>query len=155
MPAGCRHTDRVPAYLINLQRLGLTCFSDQPLSDEIAYQVLEAQPHVLEAIKSASRAKSVQRTLRLTPFGEEFCAACFPKELDEVEELTGDPEALQERAAQEELWAEIGEHPDGDQADGDRPASSEHAASSEQAASSAHAASSEQATTSEPAASSD
>jgi hypothetical protein len=88
MAAGCRHGDRVPAYLTNLQRLGLVCFSDTPLGDEITYQVLEAQPHVLEAIKSASRAKSIQRSLRLTPFGEEFCCACFPREYDEVQDLS-------------------------------------------------------------------
>lgn len=89
MQAGCRHTERAPAYLTNLQRLGLVCFGDQPLEDPIAYQVLEAQPHVLEAIKAATRAKTVQRRLSLTPFGLEFCTACFPREIDEVQELTG------------------------------------------------------------------
>ncbi len=84
MPAGVRHPDRVAAYLINLQRLGLVSFVDEPLDDAITYQVLEAQPHVLEAIKATARAKTVQRSLRLTPFGEEFCAACFPLGIDEV-----------------------------------------------------------------------
>jgi abortive infection alpha-like protein len=78
MEAGCRHPDRGTAYLGNLQRLGLIEFSDEPLEDAIRYQVLEAQPHVLEAIKHTARAKTVQRSLRLTPFGREFCAVCFP-----------------------------------------------------------------------------
>jgi hypothetical protein len=77
MQAGTRHAERVPAYLINLQRLGLVSFADEPLDDAITYQVLEAQPHVLAAIQATSRAKTVQRSLRLTPFGSEFCEACF------------------------------------------------------------------------------
>jgi len=78
--AGCRHIDRAPAYLTNLVRLGLVCFADRPIEDAIAYQVLEAQPHVLEALKSTARARSVQRRLELTDFGKEFCAACFGPE---------------------------------------------------------------------------
>jgi hypothetical protein len=77
MQAGTRHSERVPAYLVNLQRLGLASFADEPLDDAITYQVLEAQPHVLAAIQATSRAKTVQRSLRLTPFGSEFCAAVF------------------------------------------------------------------------------
>ena len=111
MPAGVRHGDRVSAYLVNLQRLGLVCFADEPLRDEIAYQLLEAQPHVLEAIKSASRAKTVQRSLRLTPFGDDFCAVCFPREYDEVKELTSGPDQLAERAARDALWSEDGDQP--------------------------------------------
>jgi Abortive infection alpha len=88
--AGCRHVDRVPAYLNNLQRLGLIFFSDQPLEDPIRYQVLEAQPYVLEAIKSATRAKTAHRTLRLTPFGKDFCDVCLPLDTAEFEALTGD-----------------------------------------------------------------
>jgi hypothetical protein len=88
--SGSRHVDRVPAYLDNLQRLGLVAFSDEPLDDPIRYQVLEAQPEVLNAIKQASRAKSVQRTLRLTPFGKDFCDVCLPLDTAEFEALTGD-----------------------------------------------------------------
>jgi Abortive infection alpha len=88
--SGCRHVDRVPAYLNNLERLGLVAFSDEPLDDPIRYQVLEAQPDVLDAIKQASRAKSIQRTLRLTPFGKDFCDVCLPLDTAEFEALTGD-----------------------------------------------------------------
>ena len=63
--AGTRHPDRVDAYLNNLQRLGLVEFSNEPLDDAIRYQVLEAQPHVLDPIRDASRAKSQHRALRL------------------------------------------------------------------------------------------
>ena len=48
--AGCRYRDRVPAYLNNLERLGLIWFSREPVRYPIAYQVLEAQPEVMEAI---------------------------------------------------------------------------------------------------------
>jgi hypothetical protein len=70
----------VHAYLDNLNRLGLIWFSKQPIEDPSAYQVLEAQPAVLDAVKSASRAKTVQRSIRLTPFGRDFCEVCLPLE---------------------------------------------------------------------------
>jgi hypothetical protein len=86
--AGLRYRDRVPAYLNNLHRLGLIWLSDEPLSDPIAYQVLEAQPDVLEAIRETSRARTVQRSIRLSPFGHDFCDWCLPVEVDEIEQLT-------------------------------------------------------------------
>jgi hypothetical protein len=75
--AGCQHRARVPAYLNNLERLGLVWFSHEPVGDPLAYQVLEAQPEVLEAMGSASRTKTVQRSIHLTPFGEDFGAVCL------------------------------------------------------------------------------
>lgn len=78
--AGCRHPDRVHAYLDNLNRLGLIWFSKQALDDPAAYQVLEAQPSVLDAVRGTSRAKTVQRSIRLTPFGRDFCEVCLPLE---------------------------------------------------------------------------
>ena len=85
--AGCRHPERVPAYLNNLYRLGLIWFSKEPLEDPIAYQVLEAQPAVLGALKRAPRAKSVQRSIGLTPFGKDFCEVCLPIERVETGEV--------------------------------------------------------------------
>jgi hypothetical protein len=81
--AGCRRPDRVPAYLNNLNRLGLIWFSKEPIEELSSYQVLEAQPGVLEAVKSATRARTVQRSIRLTPFGSDFCDLCLP--LEELE----------------------------------------------------------------------
>jgi Abortive infection alpha len=75
--AGCRHVARVPAYLNNLERLGLIWFSREPLPDPLDYQVLEAQPEVLEALKSSGRGKTVRRSIHLTPFGFGFCELCF------------------------------------------------------------------------------
>lgn len=86
--AGCRDRDRVPAYLNNLERLGLIWFSREPVDDPIAYQVLEAQPQVLDAIKRASRAKTVQRSIHLTPFGRDFCEVCLPLDTVELEALS-------------------------------------------------------------------
>jgi Abortive infection alpha len=76
--AGARHPGRVPVYLNNLDRLGLICFSDQSLDDPGRYQVLEAQPQAMDAIKRAGRARTVQRTVRMTEFGKDFCDACLP-----------------------------------------------------------------------------
>jgi hypothetical protein len=78
--AGCRHTERVNAYLNNLFRLGLIWFSREPLPDPLRYQVLEAQPDVVEALRKAGRSKTVRRSIHLTPFGEDFCRTCLPLE---------------------------------------------------------------------------
>lgn len=76
--AGCRHPERVPAYVNNLQRLGLISTSQESLDDPGRYQVLEAQPEAMEAIKRAGRARTDHRTVRLTAFGEDFCHVCLP-----------------------------------------------------------------------------
>jgi hypothetical protein len=85
--AGVAHRERVSAYLNNLERLGLIWFSREPLDDSVAYQVVEAQPEVLEALKSATRAKTIQRSIVLTAFGKDFCETCLPLDPDEVEAL--------------------------------------------------------------------
>jgi len=79
--AGCRHRDRGATYLNNLERLGLIRFSDGPLEELSKYQVLEAQPEVLDSLKRAGRAKSVHRSVRLTPFGTDFCNTCLPLDI--------------------------------------------------------------------------
>jgi hypothetical protein len=77
--AGCRHLDRVPAYLNNLYRLGLVWFSRESLEDPGLYQVLEAQPEVVEAMRKAGRTgRTVRRSILLTPFGRDFCETCLP-----------------------------------------------------------------------------
>jgi hypothetical protein len=78
--AGCRHLDRVPAYLENLRRLGLVAVSDDALEDPMRYHVLEAQPDAIEAIKRAGRVKTVHHTIAMTPFGTDFCDVCLPFE---------------------------------------------------------------------------
>ncbi len=85
--AGCRYVDRVPSYLNNLFRLGLVWFSRETLRDHLRYQVLEAQPEVLDAIHSVGQAKVVRRSIHLTPFGEDFCRVCLTPETARVEEL--------------------------------------------------------------------
>jgi hypothetical protein len=84
--AGCRHPGRVASYLNNLNRLGLIWFSKEAIRDPIAYQVLEAQPAVLDAVRTASRAKTVQRSIRLTPFGSDFVEVCLPLDSGVVEQ---------------------------------------------------------------------
>lgn len=71
--AGCRYVERVPSYLNNLFRLGMVWFSRETLPDAHRYQVIEAQPDVLEAMHSVRFAKIVRRSIHLTPFGEDFC----------------------------------------------------------------------------------
>lgn len=75
--AGVRYPDRSRSYLINLNRLGLTLTSDDPVVLS-RYMVLEVQPLVEEALKKAGRApKIVRKSLRLSEFGEDFCRTCF------------------------------------------------------------------------------
>ena len=71
--SGCRYLEKVPSYLHNLERLGLIWFSRETVSDPMEYQVLEAQPDVLEAVHLVRRARVVRRSIHLTPFGEDFC----------------------------------------------------------------------------------
>jgi hypothetical protein len=79
--AGCRHVDRVPAYLDNLNRLGLIWFSRETLRDINRYQVLEAQPEATAVMREAGRtARTVRRSIHLTPFGSDFCEVCLPLE---------------------------------------------------------------------------
>src|SRR6059058_4660922 len=84
---GSRYVHRVPSYPHNLLRLGLIWFSRETLRDHQRYQVLEAQPPVLEAIHSVSQAKVVRRSIHLTPFGEDFCRASLMPAEEHVEEL--------------------------------------------------------------------
>jgi hypothetical protein len=90
--AGCLMVERVPVYLSNLFRLGLIWFSRDPVGEIGPYQVLEAQPQVKEALKRAGRGTTVRRSVRLTPFGEQFVAATLPGG-------TGEFEAVAEAAA--------------------------------------------------------
>ncbi len=85
--AGLKDRDGVPAYLNNLNRLGLIWFSRETLHDHRAYQVLEAQPEVLEAMKSVRFPRVVRRSIHLTPFGEDFCRVCFAAADTAIESL--------------------------------------------------------------------
>ena len=80
--AGLRYPDEVPSYLNNLFRLGLVWLSREQIADPMEYQVLEAQPDVLEAMHSVRFAKVVRRSIHLTPFGVNFCTSCLADETD-------------------------------------------------------------------------
>ena len=80
--AGCRHPDRTPVYLRNLERLGLITFEQNPADDLKRYQVLEAQPHIEAAHESARRLKTVYGRFCLTDLGVEFCETCLPVSVD-------------------------------------------------------------------------
>ena len=86
--AGCRHLDRVPAYLNNLYRLGLIWFSREQVGDHLRYQVLEAQPEVVAALDEAGRgSRTTRRSIHLTPFGADFCDLCIPATTAEFDAL--------------------------------------------------------------------
>jgi hypothetical protein len=83
--AGVRYLDEVPAYLNNLFRLGLIWFSREQLEDPLEYQVVEAQPDVLEAMHATRFAKIVRRSIHLTPFGVDFCRTCLVDTEEQVD----------------------------------------------------------------------
>ena len=80
--AGLRYPDEVPSYLNNLFRLGLIWLSREQIPDPMEYQVVEAQPDVLEAMHSVRFAKVVRRSIHLTPFGVNFCTSCLADDTD-------------------------------------------------------------------------
>lgn len=80
--AGLRYVDRVPSYLNNLFRLGMVWFSREQLPDSHRYQVIEAQPDVLEAMHSVRFPKIIRRSIHLTPFGVDFCRDCLALETE-------------------------------------------------------------------------
>lgn len=67
----------MPQYLDNLTRLGLVRQSEDPVADLVRYQVVEAQPDVLEAVHSTGGTRIKRRSILLTPFGQDFARACF------------------------------------------------------------------------------
>ncbi|HWF53825.1 MAG TPA: Abi-alpha family protein [Solirubrobacteraceae bacterium] len=73
--AGLADKSRVPAYMNNLNRLGLIWISREMLTGEAAYHLLEAQPEVLEAFKG-EKIDIVMRSIELTAFGKNLCAQC-------------------------------------------------------------------------------
>lgn len=85
--AGCRRSERIPAYLNNLFRLGLVWFSREPVGEQSRYQVLEAQPDVVAALKTKGRARTVRRSIGLTPFGVDFCVRVLPATTAEFDVL--------------------------------------------------------------------
>ena len=89
--AGVRFPDRVKPYLNNLERLGLIWFSREPVKDSLRYQVVEAQPEVVDAMRRGGRfGHTVRRSILLTPFGRDFCEVCLPLDTEELEALPGD-----------------------------------------------------------------
>lgn len=79
--AGCKQPERTPLYLGNLERLGLIQFSNEPVENLKRYQVLDAQPHIEQAIDETRRPKTSYKSIELTDFGIDFCETCLPVEV--------------------------------------------------------------------------
>lgn len=91
--AGCLRDDFVPAYIDNLVRLGLVAIRRDPIPREDVYQVVEAQPEAVQAMKDARsgifRGQSTRRSVHVTDFGRAFCQVAFP-----AQHLTGEFDAV-------------------------------------------------------------
>jgi hypothetical protein len=46
---------------------------------------------VLGALRRAGRGKTIRRSIKLTPFGEDFCATCLPTDTAEIDALAAPP----------------------------------------------------------------
>jgi abortive infection alpha-like protein len=90
MEGGLRRPEHVARHLHNLYRLGLIWFSREQLDDPTRYQVLEAQPDVADAMAEAGRARTIRRSIHLTPFGDDFCRTCLPLDTVEIDALAPD-----------------------------------------------------------------
>jgi hypothetical protein len=90
--AGCQRPERAPAYLDNLHRLGLVEIRPTRVTDDVRmFQDLEADPTVaairarieaepavhLGPISETIVADIQYKSLFVTPFGQQFRAACF------------------------------------------------------------------------------
>ena len=60
----------------------------EQLDDPQEYQIVEAQPDVLEAMHSVRFPKVVRRSIHLTPLGVNFCRICLidPEEAPKLPE---------------------------------------------------------------------
>ncbi|MEV6767444.1 Abi-alpha family protein [Nocardia sp. NPDC051030] len=77
--AALRYPNRVEDYLTNLDRLGLTDITREPLGNPNRYQLLEALPDVRRLLKRTSfGTKVLYRTIELTSFGAGFVRTCLP-----------------------------------------------------------------------------
>jgi hypothetical protein len=93
--AGCADVSRVPAYLNNLNRLGLIWFSREMLGDVNSYALLEAQPevmHAAEELGGKSKVKTVLRSIELTAFGKNLCALCGLMDAGEIDARASEAE---------------------------------------------------------------
>ncbi len=100
--ASVRYPSLVPQYLNNLTRLGLVWQSEDPVSELIRYQVVEAQPDVLQALHAKGGARIKRRSIHLTPFGRDFARACFAdvEDLDRLPSHGVPPGAASEASAE-------------------------------------------------------
>lgn len=100
--ASVRYPSLVPQYLNNLTRLGLVWQSEDPVSELIRYQVVEAQPDVLAALHTKGGARIKRRSIHLTPFGQDFARACFAdvEDLDRLPSHEIPPGAATEASAE-------------------------------------------------------
>ncbi|MDX1659615.1 MAG: DUF4393 domain-containing protein [Nitriliruptorales bacterium] len=80
--AGCHHPEAGPAYLDNLQRLGLVRLVPEELPGDEDYDVIESRPEVAEAEEEITeernqRPRMVRGNARLSRLGSLLCDICL------------------------------------------------------------------------------
>jgi hypothetical protein len=60
-------------------------------------------------MRNGSRARTVRRSIQLTPFGDDFCETCLPLHTGELDELPGGAAAKESPASTGSAAADAGE----------------------------------------------
>lgn len=76
--AGLTLADQVQVYVARLRTLDLAVVGDESPDLNEQYDILLTDEVIRNAMTSARRAKVIRRTLRISPFGTAFWAACDP-----------------------------------------------------------------------------
>jgi hypothetical protein len=76
--AGLTLADQVQVYVGRMRTLDLALVGDEAPELSEQYDILLTEESIRTAIASARRTKVIRRTLRISPFGAQFWAACDP-----------------------------------------------------------------------------
>lgn len=76
--AGLTLANQVHVYVGRLRALDLAVAGDESQELSEQYDILLTEESIRTALSSARRAKVIRRTLRISPFGSDFWAACDP-----------------------------------------------------------------------------
>lgn len=76
--AGLTLADQIPVYVARLLSLHLVTVGDEAPELSEQYDILSTEEAVRSAVDGARRVKVIRRTLRISPFGAAFWAACDP-----------------------------------------------------------------------------
>jgi hypothetical protein len=90
--AGCIRPHLAPVYLDNLRRLGVVQIRNFQVGGDTAYELLEAQPGVVDLplpTERLTRQRVIRRSVSLSEFGSQLYDMCFAPDPDEPDPVLG------------------------------------------------------------------